>query len=215
MWFFFSCAFLQMAIAGKTKASVILKHLHKLSPGQVPLSHVLYQGIRLKDKLEKIRNNWFHGEKAEVKLSRKQKQWCFRNLRWMKSYISSLRIKRQNKRAAKELEKRGTKRKSQYSASLFTSSHEKFKNDTSLLFANEVKRRARKDNWLVLDDFQNMVWMTLGRWMKLQDDTTVFLFDAKWNGKTKQMHLTLSLWNPNPDFQPPSFNVTMAGYRVV
>lgn len=79
--------------------------------------------------------------------------------------------------------------------------------------SHKNERRSQKEfarlslaSWAVRNE---VVWM-LGKWSKLHDDTAMFLFAAKWNRMTTQMHLTLSLWNPNPDFQAPSLNVTVA-----
>lgn len=78
--------------------------------------------------------------------------------------------------------------------------------------SHKNERRFREARLsLALGAVRDEVVWTLGIWSKLQDDTAMFLLNAKWNRKTKQMHLTLSLWNPNPDFQPPSLKVTMAG----
>lgn len=145
----------------------ILKNLVTYTPNRVPRSHTPY-GIHrlcLKDQLESVRDNWFTGRTARVKLSIAQKRAFMQKLPWLHSYIRELREyrkKRTNNDAIRQgcrawctkyLRKAAKDATTTYSSISFTQDHETFKDDTSQAFAKQVKRKVSDANWIVLDDF--------------------------------------------------------------
>lgn len=145
----------------------ILKNLLKHCPDKTPLSHTLYAGLRLKDQLESVRNNWFpKAKKAAVHLTPAQKKAFKTSLPWISSYLEGIRALRKKRSlvAHKAWNSRrliaataalSTAPRKGYTSAGFSDDHENFKNVTSKVFAGHLKKRRslQKTNWIVLDDF--------------------------------------------------------------
>lgn len=131
----------------------ILKHLLKYSPRTMPITGKLYGGVlklNLKAEMEACRNNWFKGKSISKRLSKDQKLAFEVKLPYWKAYIKSLKKLRVCRSKAKVKASQG------YDASVFTSTHEKFKDRMSAKFSKTVLRVGKSSIGravLVLDDF--------------------------------------------------------------